>query len=136
MGLQAPCRDNRKKKPMHTQHATEEGTAAAAGAVSAARALGILPGSAIYADIEGSTDLSILRAFAEALGEVLHGLLPEQEEEGFEPPVPMASQPLAPELPPADRPAPARVAAVVLWAAVVLDGVVRVAVLAWGIVYF
>jgi hypothetical protein len=53
MGLQAPCRDNRKKKPMHAKHAAEEGTAAAAGAVSAARALGILPGSAIYADIEG-----------------------------------------------------------------------------------
>ncbi|HEY3604045.1 MAG TPA: DUF1906 domain-containing protein [Sporichthyaceae bacterium] len=52
VGLQAPCRDNRKKKPMHAKHAEAEGTAAAAGAVSAARTLGILPGSALYADIE------------------------------------------------------------------------------------
>ena len=52
VGLQAPCRDNRRKKPMHAKHAAAEGIAAAAGAASAARAVGMLPGSALYADIE------------------------------------------------------------------------------------
>lgn len=52
MGLQAPCRDNTRKKPMTAKNAAAKGTTEATAAVAAAQALGILPGSPIYADIE------------------------------------------------------------------------------------
>lgn len=52
MGLQAPCRDNKRKAPMKATQAAAQGTAEAAAAVAAATRLGILPGSPIYADIE------------------------------------------------------------------------------------
>lgn len=52
MGLQAPCRDNKRKDPMKSTRAAAQGTAEAAAAVAAATRLGILPGSPIYADIE------------------------------------------------------------------------------------
>lgn len=52
LGLQAPCRDNKKKTPMKVRTAAASGTAEAAAAVLAAKNLGILPGSPIYADVE------------------------------------------------------------------------------------
>jgi hypothetical protein len=81
VGLQAPCRDNRKKKPMHANHAEEEGTAAAAGAVAAARTLGILPGSAIYADIE-SYDPSVPNC-AHTVAKYLSGWTQELHRRGY-----------------------------------------------------
>jgi hypothetical protein len=51
-GLQAPCRDNTRKKAIDPQHARAQGVDEAAHSVAAAAGLGILPGSAIYADIE------------------------------------------------------------------------------------
>lgn len=52
MGSQAPCRDNKKKSRMAVRTAAETGTAEAAAAVLAAKNLGLLPGTPIYADIE------------------------------------------------------------------------------------
>jgi hypothetical protein len=52
MGSQAPCRDNKKKSRMAVRTAAATGTAEAAAAVLAARNLGLLPGTPIYADIE------------------------------------------------------------------------------------
>ncbi len=54
VSLQAPCADNKRLKPMSTNpgKATAQGKDAAKGAVRAAAALGILPGSALYSDIE------------------------------------------------------------------------------------
>jgi len=52
MGSQAPCRDNKKKTPMKVKTAAATGTAEAAAAVLAAKNLGMLPGSPIYADVE------------------------------------------------------------------------------------
>jgi hypothetical protein len=52
MGLQAPCRDNKRKLPIKATQAAAQGTTEAAKAVAAAAKLGILPGSPIYADIE------------------------------------------------------------------------------------
>jgi hypothetical protein len=52
IGLQAPCRDNKKKTPMKVKTAAASGTAEAAAAVLAAKNLGLLPGTPIYADIE------------------------------------------------------------------------------------
>lgn len=53
VGLQAPCAD-RTRRPMSRDLATAEkqGTSAAKGALQNAANLGILPGSAIYSDIE------------------------------------------------------------------------------------
>lgn len=66
MGLQAPCRDNKRKLPMSARKAFAQGTAEAAASATAARALGIVPGSAIYADIEGynAKKASCVRAVA------------------------------------------------------------------------
>jgi hypothetical protein len=52
VGRQAPCRTNTKKKPIDPAKAEAQGTAAARRAVTAAADLGILPGSALYSDIE------------------------------------------------------------------------------------
>ncbi|WP_019877842.1 glycoside hydrolase domain-containing protein [Sporichthya polymorpha] len=52
MGLQAPCRENKRKKPMKPASAAASGRTEAAEAVVAAKNLGLLPGSPIYADIE------------------------------------------------------------------------------------
>lgn len=52
MGLQAPCRDNKKKTPMSAKTSDVQGTADAKAAVTAAQALGLAPGSPVYADIE------------------------------------------------------------------------------------
>jgi hypothetical protein len=52
MGLQAPCRDNRRKKPMSAKTSGPQGAADAKAAVAAATALGLAPGSPVYADIE------------------------------------------------------------------------------------
>jgi hypothetical protein len=52
MGLQAPCRDNTRKKPMSTANSAAEGTADAKAAVTAAKALGLAAGSPVYADVE------------------------------------------------------------------------------------
>lgn len=54
VGLQAPCADNRRLRPMSTDpgQAIAQGAAAAAGAVQAAGRLGLLPGSALYSDVE------------------------------------------------------------------------------------
>lgn len=55
VSLQAPCSDNRRLHHMSTdpRKAATQGGAAAAGALRAARSLGILAGSPIYSDIEG-----------------------------------------------------------------------------------
>ncbi len=52
MGSQAPCRDNKRKVPMKAKTAAATGTAEAAVAVLAAKNLGLLPGTPIYADVE------------------------------------------------------------------------------------
>ncbi len=52
MGSQAPCRDNKRKTPMKPATAAASGTTEAATAVVAAKNLGLLPGTPIYADIE------------------------------------------------------------------------------------
>lgn len=52
VGRQAPCRVNTSKKPIDPAKAESQGTAAARRAVTAAAGLGILPGSALYSDIE------------------------------------------------------------------------------------
>jgi hypothetical protein len=52
VGRQAPCRVNAGKKPIDPDKAESQGTAAARRAVTAAAGLGILPGSALYSDIE------------------------------------------------------------------------------------
>jgi hypothetical protein len=52
LGSQAPCRDNKKKTPMKARTAAASGTAEAAAAVLAAKNLGLLPGTPIYADVE------------------------------------------------------------------------------------
>ncbi|HEU5160069.1 MAG TPA: glycoside hydrolase domain-containing protein [Streptosporangiaceae bacterium] len=51
-GLQPPCGGKATDQKITSSGATAEGTAAANEAVTAAKALGILPGSAIYNDIE------------------------------------------------------------------------------------
>ncbi len=54
VGLQAPCAYNAKLGRMSADptRATEQGARAATGAIDAAAALGMLPGSALYADLE------------------------------------------------------------------------------------
>jgi hypothetical protein len=54
VGLQAPCRAATRLRAMSRNPGTAaaQGRAAAAGALSAAKDLGILPGSAIYSDLE------------------------------------------------------------------------------------
>ncbi|MGQ0845990.1 MAG: DUF1906 domain-containing protein [Sporichthyaceae bacterium] len=52
VGRQAPCRTNLRKKPIDPKRAEAQGAAAARRAVDAATSLGILPGSALYSDIE------------------------------------------------------------------------------------
>jgi hypothetical protein len=52
LGSQAPCRDNKRKTPMKARTAAATGTAEAAAAVLAAKNLGLLPGTPIYADVE------------------------------------------------------------------------------------
>ena len=52
VGRQAPCRLNTGKKPIEPKRAESQGIAAARRAVTAAADLGILPGSALYSDIE------------------------------------------------------------------------------------
>ncbi len=52
MGLQAPCRDNTKKKPMDASKADSQAVTDAKAAVAAAKKLGIAPGSPLFADIE------------------------------------------------------------------------------------
>ncbi|HUR74611.1 MAG TPA: glycoside hydrolase domain-containing protein [Sporichthya sp.] len=52
LGSQAPCRDNKRKVPMKAKTAAATGTAEAAVAVLAAKNLGLLPGTPIYADVE------------------------------------------------------------------------------------
>jgi hypothetical protein len=54
VGLQAPCTYNERLGSMSRSAATarRQGVAAAKGAVAAAKELGILPGSALYADLE------------------------------------------------------------------------------------
>ncbi len=52
VGRQAPCRVNTSKKPIDPARAERQGAAAARRAVTAAAGLGILPGSALYSDIE------------------------------------------------------------------------------------
>ena len=52
MGSQAPCRDNKRKVPMKAKTAAATGTAEAAAAVLAAKNLGLLPGTPIFADVE------------------------------------------------------------------------------------
>ncbi len=52
LGLQAPCRDNARKKPIQPERARLQGATEADHAGSAAQALGLRPGSAIYADME------------------------------------------------------------------------------------
>jgi len=67
-GLQAPCRDNTRKKAINTRHARSEGVEEAVRSVRAAAGLGIRPGSAIYADIESyHGDADCVRAVAEYL---------------------------------------------------------------------
>src|ERR1700742_2942932 len=71
LGLQAPCRDNTRKKAIKPERARSQGAAEADHAVLAAQALGIRPGSAIYADMEsyqvGAADC------ARAVGQYLSG---------------------------------------------------------------
>ncbi|HEX3828900.1 MAG TPA: DUF1906 domain-containing protein [Sporichthyaceae bacterium] len=71
LGLQAPCRDNSRKKPIQVERARSQGATEADHAVSAAQALGLRPGSAIYADMEsyrvGAPDC------ARAVGQYLSG---------------------------------------------------------------
>jgi hypothetical protein len=71
LGLQAPCRDNTRKKAIKPERARSQGAAEADHAVVAAAALGIRPGSAIYADVEsyqvGAADC------ARAVGQYLSG---------------------------------------------------------------
>lgn len=66
MGSQAPCRDNKRKLPMKAKAAAATGTAEAAAAVLAAKNLGLLPGTPIYADIEpyNSSRTKCVRAVA------------------------------------------------------------------------
>lgn len=54
VGLQAPCADNLRLRPMSTDpaKASAQGAAAAVGSIRAAALLGILPGSALYSDVE------------------------------------------------------------------------------------
>lgn len=51
-GLQAPCRSWSKKARIAVGKASEQGKRAAEDAVAKSRALGLLPGSALYLDIE------------------------------------------------------------------------------------
>jgi len=52
LGLQAPCTDAVGKTKITPSQATAQGTASAADAAAAARALGMLSGSPLYADME------------------------------------------------------------------------------------
>lgn len=52
MGLQAPCSDRVSSVKISTSSAVSQGTAAATDAVAKAKALGMFPGTAIYADME------------------------------------------------------------------------------------
>ncbi len=52
LGHQAPCADRRREEHFTASNAATKGTADAVAAVAAARALGMLPGSAIYGDME------------------------------------------------------------------------------------
>jgi uncharacterized protein YraI len=52
LGHQAPCADRRRDEHFTASNAATKGTADAVAAVAAARALGMLPGSAIYGDME------------------------------------------------------------------------------------
>lgn len=51
-GKQAPCRKHAKKYLIHPARASAQGKRSAEAAVAKAKALGLLPGSAIYLDIE------------------------------------------------------------------------------------
>jgi uncharacterized protein YraI len=52
LGHQAPCADRRREEHFTLSNAAAKGTADAVAAVAAARALGLLPGSALYGDME------------------------------------------------------------------------------------
>ena len=52
LGHQAPCADRRRDEHFTATNAATKGTADAIAAVAAARALGLLPGSALYGDME------------------------------------------------------------------------------------
>jgi hypothetical protein len=52
LGHQAPCADRRREEHFTLSDAASKGTADAVAAVAAARALGLLPGSALYGDME------------------------------------------------------------------------------------
>lgn len=61
VSLQAPCSDNERLKPMSTKQskAESQGESAAKGALKAAATLGILPGSALYSDIESYSSKNV-----------------------------------------------------------------------------
>ncbi|HEY7488432.1 MAG TPA: glycoside hydrolase domain-containing protein [Streptosporangiaceae bacterium] len=78
-GLQPPCGGKVTDEKITSAGATAEGTAAADEAVTAAKALGILPGSAIYNDIENysTSDTACKTAvlkYLSAWTKRLHGL--------------------------------------------------------------
>jgi len=82
MGLQAPCIIGRPSSVKITPHqAATQGTASAADAVAAARALGMLPGSAIYADME-NYDVTDAACRAEVL-RYLSSMTKELHRRGF-----------------------------------------------------
>lgn len=56
VGLQAPCRKHSPQYEISTKRATKQGKTAARAATRQARRLGLLPGSAIYLDLEGYPD--------------------------------------------------------------------------------
>ncbi len=81
VGLQAPCADNRSLDRMSrtASKARKQGATAATGAVAAAGQLGILPGSALYSDIESFSSRDVkcaesVRAYLSGWTKTLHDL--------------------------------------------------------------
>lgn len=56
VGLQAPCRRHPERFLISTKYASRQGEQAAAGAVRRAAGLGMIPGSALYLDVEAYPD--------------------------------------------------------------------------------